>query len=195
MHNRSSGLSRLVCIALLSIQLLTIMASCGSTATSTPAPTVAPTVQQGAETASLPADAPTDVPVEPTAERTPLATPTLAVRSPKSMDDLQRIEPEELQALMESGADIIVVDNQPAESYEQEHIAGAVSFPWAAQIPSPKDLSKKTLLVLYCGCAAEEDSADVAMQLVKRGYSKLMLLNGGWLRWVELGYPTEKGGE
>ncbi len=60
------------------------------------------------------------------------------------------------------------------------------------EIKSPGNLPKDKLLILYCGCAHEEDSSDVAMQLIKFDYKKIMLLEGGWLRWVELGYPVEK---
>lgn len=155
--------------------------------------------------------APTPVPATPELETTPtsgptastegpaenvpaMPTPTMAVAIPRSAEDLQLIEPEEVLALIEAGSDIVIVDNQPAEVYAEERIKGAVSFPWEAQIPSPKDLPKDKLLILYCGCAHEEDSTDVAMQLIKRGYTKIMLLNGGSLRWSELGYPTDKGG-
>ena len=123
-----------------------------------------------------------------------MALPTQAARAPKSIEDLQRLKPEEVKALIEGGADMIVVDNQPKDAYAAEHVKGAVSFPWETEIPSPANILPKTkLLILYCGCSHEEDSSDVAMQLIKRGYTKIMLLDGGWNRWIELGYPTEKG--
>ncbi len=159
--------------------------------TAAPAESPVPTVP-----AVVPSEAPAEAAVvatsSPAMESEPLATPTLAVAAPKSVDQLQRITPEELKLLIESGADLIVVDNQPSEAYAVEHIPGAVNFPWETEIPSPaKLLPKGKLVVLYCGCAHEEDSTDVAGQLLKRGYTKVMLLDGGWLRWVELGYPKE----
>lgn len=172
----------LVGLCLFVVQLVVLVTSCAPSpaATATPSP-----ASPGS---------PTEVPVPPTTSPTAVPTPTMAVAAPRTAEQLQLIKPEELKALIDGGADIVVVDNQPAMAYEQGHIQGAVSFPWAAEIPSPRDLPKDKLLVLYCGCAHEEDSIDVATQLIKRGYTKIMLLEGGWLKWTELGLPVEKAG-
>ena len=46
---------------------------------------------------------------------------------------------------------------------------------------------------LYCGCAHEEDSSDVANQLIEDFvYDEIKLLKGGLSEWVKLGYPIEK---
>ncbi len=127
------------------------------------------------------------------AQRAP--TPTLAVKSPKTVDQVPHITCEELKTLIDGNADLLVVDLQPAEAYEIEHIPGAINFPWEEQIPDPsKILPKSKLLLVYCGCVHEENSLDIAGQLLKRGYSKVMVLDGGWLRWLELGYPKEGTG-
>ncbi|MBC7223632.1 MAG: rhodanese-like domain-containing protein [Anaerolineae bacterium] len=115
------------------------------------------------------------------------------MKTPSSYEEIQRISPEELKALIKSGADIVVVDNQPEGAYKMGHIPGAINFPWAMEIPQPTNLPKDKLLVLYCACTHEEDAGDVAMQLItKYGYKNILLLQGGWLRWMELGYPVEK---
>jgi rhodanese-related sulfurtransferase len=136
------------------------------------------------------------VPASPTAgpatKTLSVQTPTLVVGTPRSPKELQRIKPEELKALIDGRADIIVVDNQPEAVYKEGHIKGAINFPWEMEIKSPGNLPRDKLLILYCGCAHEEDSSDVAMQLIKFDYKRIMLLEGGWLRWVDLGYPVEK---
>jgi rhodanese-related sulfurtransferase len=49
------------------------------------------------------------------------------------------------------------------------------------------------MLILYCACSHEEDSTDVAEKLMREfGYNSIKVLEGGWLRWVELNYPIEK---
>jgi rhodanese-related sulfurtransferase len=106
--------------------------------------------------------------------------------------EVQSIEPEELKKLIESKADIVVVDNQPKEVYDMEHILRAVNFPWGVQIKPPINLPRNKLLILYCACTHEEDSTDVAGQLKMFGYTNIKVLEGGWLRWQELGYPIEK---
>ncbi len=106
---------------------------------------------------------------------------------------------QQLKAMMDGGADIVIVDNQPAEAYAAGHIPGAVNVPWDMKIKRPTGLSQTKLLVLYCGCSAEAlpadtDAGDAAMQLYTNyGYRKIATLKGGWYTWLKLGYPTEKG--
>jgi rhodanese-related sulfurtransferase len=110
--------------------------------------------------------------------------------------EFQYISPKELKKLIETKADILVVDVQPKIAYEIGHIKGAINFPWASEIKGPVNLPKDKLLVMYCDCAHEEDSTDVAKQLTEEwGYksSNIKLLKGGWSGWLKLGYPTEKG--
>jgi rhodanese-related sulfurtransferase len=109
-----------------------------------------------------------------------------------SAQEFQRINPEELKKLIESKADVLVVDTQPKGVYDIEHIPGAVNLPWAMQIKVPVNLPFNKLLILYCACTHEEDALDMATQLYEFGYMNIKLLEGGWLKWVELGYPIEK---
>jgi rhodanese-related sulfurtransferase len=121
-----------------------------------------------------------------------LAVVLLITSSISSAQEVKSIKPEELKKLIESKADIVVVDNQPKGAYDMEHIPGAVNFPWAMQIKGPVNLPRNKLLILYCACAHEEDSTDVSDKLREFGYNNIKVLEGGWLRWVELGYPIEK---
>ncbi len=151
-------------------------------------PTAAPVE---AEATSEPAAAPVDAPATLAPTK---ATPDVTGTTPTSAEEILRIAPEELKALIDGGADIVVVDNQPAEAYVIEHVKGAVNLPWDTDIKNPAVVSKNKLAILYCGCANEEDASDVALQLItKFKYKQVMLLDGGWDRWMELGYPTEKG--
>lgn len=106
----------------------------------------------------------------------------------------ESVTPEELLKLIESKADILVVDVQPKGAYDVGHVPGSINFPWVPQIKNPESiLPKDRDLVLYCACMHDEDSTDLANQLMtKFGYTRVKLLKGGWLKWVELGYPQEK---
>jgi len=107
--------------------------------------------------------------------------------------EVQSIKPEELKKLIESKSDIVIVDTQPKSAYDMGHILGAVNFPWASQIKTPSNLPRNKLLILYCACDHEEDSTEVAEQLMKKfGYKQVKVLEGGWLRWQELDYPIVK---
>jgi rhodanese-related sulfurtransferase len=88
----------------------------------------------------------------------------------------------------------VVVDVQPKGAYELGHIKGAINFPWSSDITSPGKLPKNKMLILYCDCAHEEDSADTAKQLtIKFGFTNVKTLQGGWSGWQKLGYSMEKG--
>lgn len=110
-----------------------------------------------------------------------------------SAQEVQSVRPEDLKQMIENKTDMMIVDNQPKEAYDIEHISGAMNFPWAMQIKGPVNLPRNKLLVLYCACAHEEDSTDMAEKLIKEfGYRNIKVLQGGLLRWVELGYPMER---
>jgi 3-mercaptopyruvate sulfurtransferase SseA len=103
------------------------------------------------------------------------------------------IKCEELKKLIDSKAnDVLVVCNDPQESYDEGHIPGAISFPWVSTLKPPVSLPRNKTLVLYCACSHEEDSSDMAAKLAKFGYHDLKVLEGGWLRWLKLKYPIQK---
>lgn len=140
-------------------------------------------------------------------------TPMVTVVS-LSAAEVQQIKPEELKRLIESNdSNILVVDTQPKGAYDLGHIKGAINFPWAMDIKSPGNLPKDKTLVLYCDCAhaedsivlseqvtnssgfcaADDDSTDVAKQLMSKfGYGNIKVLEGGWSKWQQLGYPVDK---
>jgi len=98
---------------------------------------------------------------------------------------------EELKALIDAGSeDIVIVDTSADLIYEEEHIPGAVNLPWVHQLALPVDLPRDKTLVLYCACVGEEDSLDMAQKLSFVGFTNVEVLEGGWFRWLELGYPT-----
>ena len=99
----------------------------------------------------------------------------------------------ELKQMIDSKADdILVVSNDPQESYDEGHIPGAVSYPWATNLKVPVTLPRNKTLILYCSCAHEEDSSDMAAKLARFGYRNIKVLEGCILKWSELKYPIEK---
>ena len=108
--------------------------------------------------------------------------------------EVEHVKPEELKRLLDSrDPSIVVVDTQPKAAYELGHIQEAINFPWAMEIKSPGGLPRDKTLVLYCDCTHEEDSTDLANQLMgKFRYKNIKILEGGWLTWQQLGYPIDK---
>jgi len=125
-----------------------------------------------------------------------LAVTLVIFISSASSIELQHISAEELKKLIESKSNILVLDVQPKVAYEVGHIKGAINFPWTKEISGPVKLPRNKPLVIYCDCSHEEDSIDVATQLIERfdyNSNNIKVLMGGWSRWVKAGYPTEKG--
>ena len=133
---------------------------------------------------------------------------------PASAAEVQWIKPEELKRLIDrNDPNYLVVDVQPKGAYDLGHIKGAINFPWMMDIQSPGNLPRGKALILYCDCGHVEDPADIAAQLTdkagvcpsdddatdvaeqltsKFGYKDVKVLEGGWSRWQELGYPVDK---
>lgn len=104
-----------------------------------------------------------------------------------------KVNSEDLKKMIESKADdILVVSNDPQESYDEGHIPGAISYPWAMELKYPIPLPRNKTLILYCSCMHEEDSTDMASKLSRMGYRNIKVLDGGFIHWSELKYPIEK---
>lgn len=104
----------------------------------------------------------------------------------------QFISPQELRTLIdEKSEDIVIVDTAQSLIYEEEHVPGAVNVPYAPTLPQPITLPRNKTLVIYCACNDEEESIDTAKKLTEFGYQKIKVLEGGWFKWLDLGFETE----
>lgn len=101
------------------------------------------------------------------------------------------IDSADLRAALADGQDLVVVDGRSSETYEAEHITGAVSIPHRSiSQDSLAGLSKAPLYVAYCdgiGCNA---STKTAVKLATAGF-RVKELIGGLDWWKRDGYPTE----
>jgi rhodanese-related sulfurtransferase len=120
-----------------------------------------------------------------------LALPAVTFAAGK---EIQKISATEVKKMIEANqTDFLVVDVQPKEVYDMEHVKDAVSFPLETPLTSAGNLPMDKMLILYCACAHDEDSTDAATQLIEKfGYKNVKLLEGGWINWKKLGYPVDK---
>jgi len=91
----------------------------------------------------------------------------------------------------------LFVDARDAGTFAAGHIRGAVSIPvgysdvrlpvFAASVPTA------TTLVVYCNGFGCRDSRDLGAKLLKAGYSKVYVFEGGWPEWRDAGLPAERG--
>ena len=97
----------------------------------------------------------------------------------------------DLRTALDNGEKIIVVDARSTQSYEEEHIPGAVSIPHRTMTKeSTGNLDRTALYVVYCdgiGCNA---STKGALNLTRLGF-RVKELMGGLEWWKRDGYATE----
>jgi rhodanese-related sulfurtransferase len=100
---------------------------------------------------------------------------------------LLAITPEELKAAQAEGERITIVDIRDSGSYRIGHIAGAISVP--LEVCAEKSLPPLGR-VAVCGDGLDTAAVDKAVTLLsaKTGINA-EALEGGIMRWQELGYP------
>jgi rhodanese-related sulfurtransferase len=127
------------------------------------------------------------------------------------LPQVPRITAEDVQRLIKEKGNVVLVDTDDSESYGDEHIKGAVNIAYdptadpRAQDETLSALPGNKLIVFYCNCPHEEDSAPLVLEMWELNYDhdKVKALQGGLTRWEQLKYPlagtsmstasTEKG--
>jgi rhodanese-related sulfurtransferase len=113
----------------------------------------------------------------------------------KLVDDaktrIRQTTPEAVQARIDSGESLLLVDTREDNEWNRGHISGAVHMGRGVierdiEVKVP---DKNAEILLYCGGGFR--SALSADNLQKMGYTNVVSIDGGWRRWKELGYPTE----
>ena len=116
------------------------------------------------------------------------------------LPDLPRISVEELKQMVDENADIVIVDTRDGGSYAAGHIKGAINIQYdVTSDPMNRQmmliaLPMDKMIVTYCDCTDDANSANVVQELYDLGYDldNLRVLSGGSLRWVEMKYPMVK---
>lgn len=97
----------------------------------------------------------------------------------------------DLKDAVSRGEKIIAIDARSTESYENEHIPGAVNIPHRTMTPeSTSHLDKEVLYVTYCSGIGCNASTKGALKMLNLGF-KVKELSGGLDWWKRDGYPTE----
>lgn len=94
---------------------------------------------------------------------------------------VHEVTPAQLQALMDDGLPLQIIDVRTPAEFATGHIAGSVNRPlaeldtWAAAIDSP------TRVCMVCQAGVR--STEAAEALVARGFSQVYALTGGLAAW------------
>lgn len=108
-----------------------------------------------------------------------------------------RITAEEVERLAKDKGNVVLVDTDDPEAYAAEHIRGAVNIAYDPTVDAREQdqalsaLPGDKLIVFYCNCSHEEDSAPMVLEMWELGYDhdKVKALKGGLTRWEQLSYP------
>ncbi|MCZ7529297.1 MAG: MBL fold metallo-hydrolase [Acidimicrobiia bacterium] len=104
-----------------------------------------------------------------------LDTPECSVRS-------SRVTAAELTELLDSGAELQLVDVRNPGEVEAGIVAGAITIPLAELLDDPSELEPKLPTVVYC--AGGYRSSVAASALAARGFSDVSDLVGGYQAWT-----------
>lgn len=112
---------------------------------------------------------------------------------------------EQLKEMLDKKEPALLIDTMPfADSFQKQHIPGAVNFEFPIEEVTQLDQEKKAafekllgpdknrLLVFYCGFTKCTRSHNGAMWAVKLGYKNVYRCPGGIKGWTDAGYSTEK---
>ena len=118
---------------------------------------------------------------------------TVLIAAPAFGSDPGWIEPGELKALIDKGADLTLVNAMSPIECLDHRIPGSICLP-AEEVEQkadrlPKD--KDRMLVFYCEGALCHRSTLASDAAGKLGYTHRVLLKGGLPEWKRAGYETE----
>lgn len=117
-----------------------------------------------------------------------------SARSELSGDDqTNRVEVEDLKAMIERRQEVVVVDIRDREAYAKEHIPTAINIP-ADEIYSRAldELAQSKLIVIsHLRCNSDEVSRAIRDDLSAQGFPKVASLTKGIDGWKEAGFRLE----
>jgi rhodanese-related sulfurtransferase len=104
------------------------------------------------------------------------------------------VDVRDVKALVERGADVVIIDAREPEAYAAGHLPGAVNYPYGNWLEEGKPLPPRDRdLIVYCNNQDCPISRLWAEQAVQRGYVRLRHMKAGLAGWREAGYPVDEG--
>jgi rhodanese-related sulfurtransferase len=116
--------------------------------------------------------------------------------------EMPRITCEKLKQMIDTGDNPVLIDTRPPASFKLQHIPGAINIPYNTESPLTDagitstllELPGDKLLVFYCDCSDDVQSAGLADKLIKLdakyATADIKILWKGYWNWVALGYPV-----
>ena len=122
----------------------------------------------------------------------PALSSVALAKEEQAIRNVPRISIDELKALMEKHA-VLVIDVRTPEEYQKGRIPGAVNVDYTLMLEQANRFKGETrTIVTYCACSREMTSARAAVDLAAKGIAGAKALVGGWDEWVQRGEKIEK---
>src|SRR5690606_14739449 len=100
----------------------------------------------------------------------------------------------ELKAMMDAGADIVVLDSRPMEEYRVMNIPGSIDVPGAELVYRVHDIAPDPKRLVVVNCAGRTRSIIGAQSLSKAGLpNRVVALKNGTMGWHLAGLALERG--
>jgi rhodanese-related sulfurtransferase len=97
-----------------------------------------------------------------------------------------------VQAKLDAGESLLVLDVREAEEFKAGHIEGAVNVPIRSLMQNTSQLPKDKAAPIVVVCKSGIRAAYGTMALKLMGYSNVKDLQGGMLAWEKDSLPTKK---
>lgn len=106
---------------------------------------------------------------------------------------IRETTPDVVRHRQQAGEEFLFVDVREDNEWQAGHAAGAIHLGKGILERDVERLvpDHDTEIVLYCGGGYR--SALAAESLQRMGYSNVISMDGGWKKWVAMGYPTQAG--
>ncbi|TPV97307.1 MAG: hypothetical protein B7733_00220 [Myxococcales bacterium FL481] len=109
-----------------------------------------------------------------------------------TFDDPRFVAVDDLKAMMDAEAKMIILDARPPSDYVERHIKGAKSLPFYLASQHAAKLPDDVWIVTYCACPHAESEA-LADGLIAEGLQRVRVLDEGFRVWLDRGYPSSSG--
>jgi rhodanese-related sulfurtransferase len=108
------------------------------------------------------------------------------------------ITAEELKAKISNNHPVTIIDVRSSEGYAASTttVKGAIHFKvrklkTRLAYPPLKNLPRDREIVTYCACPKDESSIAAAQILQASGFTRVKVLQGGWMEWLRVSGPVQ----
>jgi rhodanese-related sulfurtransferase len=104
------------------------------------------------------------------------------------------VSAEELDGLMRSGTDMVVVDSRPFDEFQRVSIPGATNVPGAELVLRIHDIAPSPETLVVVNCAGRTRSIIGAQSLINAGLpNRVVALRNGTMGWTLAGLMPDSG--